>query len=290
MTKVIVFGSNGQVGSELKEMASSFPMLQTIFIDRQTISIEDYENLHSFLINEKPDFVINCAAYTKVDLAEKEVTNAMKINGYAVGHLAKTCQSINTKLIHISSDYTYDNGSRHPLKESDANLPKSIYAKSKLLGDRLALEFNPQTIILKTSWVYSFYGHNFVKTMIKLSLQRSELTIVDDQYGCPTSAQDIANTIYTIIYHITSNPDFDKYGIYNFANEGVTNWKAFAEEIFLLSNKEVTITGQSTVAYNAPAARPLWSMMNLGKIKSTFPITIHHWRDSLKIMLERYVE
>jgi dTDP-4-dehydrorhamnose reductase len=285
MTRVIVLGASGQLGRDLNGVLNGYANYEVFYKSRAELSIDDYENIKKYINDINPDFVINCAAYTKVDLAEKEISLAMKINAYAVGHLAKACQNIKCKLIHISSDYVYDNGSALPLNETSQTHPKSIYAISKLIGDHLALRNNPQTIILRTSWVYSTYGHNFVKTMIKLAAEKEALTIVEDQIGCPTYSGDLASTIVHIMDHITKAETFQAFGIYNYANEGITNWKEFAKEIFTLIGKDINLTGTTTKAYNAPAPRPLWSKMNLGKVKSTFGLDIPHWTTSLKKMI-----
>jgi dTDP-4-dehydrorhamnose reductase len=286
MATLLILGSQGQLGRDLTDLLEQTKHTVHSY-SRATLSIDDYEIVQNKIVNIKPDYVINCGAYTKVDLAEKEILACMKTNGYAVGHLAKSCQVTNSKLIHISSDYVYDNNTTLPINEDDATNPRSIYALSKLIGDNLAMKYNDRTIILRTSWVYSSYGHNFVKTMLKLAEQKDHLTIVDDQVGCPTYSGDLAKVILHIIDHIENNPNFKEYGIYNYANEGVTNWKEFAEQIFKIIHKEIKLSGTSTQAYNAPTPRPLWSVMDLSKIKKTFVIEIPYWTESLSHVITK---
>ncbi len=284
--KILVLGSNGQLGSELKELHNLFPDYKFIFADRSSIDISDNGSFDK-IVSLQPNFVINAAAYTAVDKAETEVQEAMNINAFAVGFIAKACKQINAVLLHISSDYVYHGNYTMPMKENFETKPKNIYAISKLNGEKLAQQFNDKTIIIRASWIYSIFQNNFVKTMLKLSETRSELSIVHDQIGAPTNAKDLANAIMQIVDYIKINPSENVYGIYNYANEGTTNWMEFAAEIFRIKNRSVLLKGISTEAYNAPALRPKWSVMNLDKIKNTFKLQIPHWKESLEKMLSQ---
>lgn len=283
--RILVLGSDGQLGKELYHIHSDKSEYEFSFVNRRQLDIvsEDVgEKIHKY----NPEIIINCAAYTAVDKAESDWLICRKINQTGVSNIAKTAKNLGAILIHISSDYVYHINNGKPLREDEPCHPQSIYAISKANGENLARHFNDKTIILRTSWIYSQFGGNFVKTMIKLSETKKELTIVDDQIGCPTYAKDLANAILQIIDYISQNPSAKEiYGVYNFTNEGLTNWKEFAQEIFELSGIRMEIDATSTKSYGAPAPRPLWSVMSLSKIKSTFKIRIRHWREALKDML-----
>ncbi len=279
--KVVILGAGGQVGKCLLDSLPNHESYEIHSFNRNELDLIEYENVRQALSEIAPQVVVNCGAYTQVDKAEKDIANAYKSNAYAVGHLAKSCKAIGAKLIHISSDYVYNNQTNLPITESVETNPKSIYAKSKLMGDDLCLKLNPSSFIIRTSWVYSPYSNNFVKTMIKLSSTHEQLKIVNDQYGCPTNAHDLSNFIITIIHKICSNSSKLNFGIYNFTNEGITNWKEFAEEIFKNLGSEIEVLPTTTKEYNAPAHRPLWSVMNLNKIKKEFGFFPRHWTIAL---------
>jgi dTDP-4-dehydrorhamnose reductase len=279
---ILVLGSNGQLGQELKRHLAQQDYNGLIFADRSTIDISEEGSIDKILVL-KPSIIINCAAYTAVDTAEKDAAAAMHINATSVGYLAKACNAIDAVLIHISSDYVYHGHHTMPIKEDSNTLPKGVYAVSKAKGDTLATQLHDKTIVLRCSWIYSDYGNNFVKTMLKLAQTRRELTIVNDQFGAPTYAKDIAIAIGIIISKIDELPA--PYGIYNFANEGVTTWYDFAQYIFNNRELNMQLHGTTTAQYNAPAPRPRWSVMNLNKIKSTFHIDIRHWTNAVDEVL-----
>jgi dTDP-4-dehydrorhamnose reductase len=287
MDKILVFGANGQVGMELRDVYQNYGHWDVIFLSRNDGDITNYEVVRKIVLDHKPKFIINSAAYTKVDLAEKEITEAYASNAYAVGNLSKICNEYDVVFIHISSDYVYHNQVFHPIREQDETSPKSNYGVTKLIGDKLCLHFNPKSIVLRSSWIYSKYGNNFVKTMLKLAQTHPFLSIVNDQYGCPTSAKDLAHTVATMIDKIrdSQNPN-ELFGIYNYSNEGVTNWLEFAKNIFKIKGVEIQLTSTTTQIFNAPAARPKWSVMNISKIKKTFGIVPRHWTKALEEMLE----
>ncbi|MGB1216513.1 MAG: dTDP-4-dehydrorhamnose reductase, partial [Saprospiraceae bacterium] len=237
-----------------------------------------------FFHKNKITHCINCAAYTAVDKAESEGETAQKINVNGVSFLAEAAKKNDVTLIHISSDYVYHNEINRPLKEDDIATPKSIYAQTKLDGDVLALKNNKKTFVLRTSWVYSSFGNNFVKTMKRLGAERDALNIVYDQIGTPTYARDLAEVIFKIIEkeNTLDNP----YGVYHFSNEGVTSWYDFALEIFHLENIKCKVTPILSKDYPTPAARPTFSIMDKSKIKETFGFKIRHWKESLANCLE----
>jgi dTDP-4-dehydrorhamnose reductase len=283
---VLVLGCDGQLGKELQAQTHLFPEWHFIFTNRSTLDINEDGSIDK-IITLKPDVVINAAAFTAVDKAELEINTCTIANTYAVGWIAKACKALNATFIHVSTDYVYHNNGNMPLKETDQTAPKNIYAVSKLNGEKLAMAFNPKTIIIRSSWIYSFYGNNFVKTMLKLAETRTELNVVYDQFGAPTNAADLASTILVITNKINKTPYDNIYGIYNYANEGITTWKAFAETIFEKTNKNIKVNPVTTEIFNAPALRPKWSVLNLSKIKSTFNLKIPHWTTSLAKMLSQ---
>jgi dTDP-4-dehydrorhamnose reductase len=217
-----------------------------------------------------------------VDKAEVEVYEAMNANAYGVARVAKACRLCNAWLIHVSSDYVYHSVYGRPLSEADDTLPKNIYAISKLYGENFALYFNPKTIVVRSSWIYSIYGNNFVKTMLRLGATKNQLSIVSDQHGAPTNAIDLAAALLIISNTLVNHADESLQGIYNFANEGHTTWMDFAKAIFEIKGMAIDAQPTTTVAFNAPAPRPLWSIMDMTKIKSNFGLSIPEWRESLE--------
>lgn len=283
---ILVLGSSGQLGSEIKAICNDYSNFTFYFANRNEIDLQAFDLL-SLIENHRPSYVINCAAYTAVDKAEADQEKALVINGKAMVTLSEAVKNLGATLIHISSDYVYHNqNKRGPLTEIDECYPQSIYANSKLLGENNIRSSIAEHIILRTSWLYSSFGNNFVKTMLKLSETKKELQIVSDQIGAPTYARDLAHSICKII-QVLDHAENKKqlYGTYNFANEGVTSWFDFAKEIFRIKQIEVNVLPTTTKAYNAPAPRPLWSVMSKKKIKENFHLQIDHWRQALIRML-----
>lgn len=286
--KVLVTGSNGQLGSELKELVSNSKLeIQNytfIFADSKSLDIADHQAVERFVVGHDIEAIINCAAYTAVDKAESDIEMADKINHLAVANMAELAKKYSIKLIHISTDYVFNGESFRPYIESDKTNPQSIYGSTKLAGEEAIQRINPKdSIIIRTSWVYSYYGNNFVKTMLRLGRERDTLGVIYDQVGTPTYAKDLAKAILDILPKIQNS----KFKIYNYSNEGVTSWYDFAKEIMSIAKIECKVNPIETVAYPTPAKRPHYSVLNKSKIKSDFGIEIPYWKDSLRDCIKR---
>lgn len=277
---ILVTGANGQLARELKELADQLPDFQFLFTSKEELPIEEQEALAAYFQKYSIQYCINCAAYTAVDKAESEKEKAFLINADAVGNLAAICKTHAAKFIHISTDYVYDGTTGKPLKETDATGPVNVYGRSKLKGEELALEYNASSLVIRTSWVYSSYGANFVKTMLRLFKEKEELKIVSDQIGSPTYAADLAAVILLFIQKIEAGEQLS--GIYNYSNSGVTNWYEFAFAIKEISKSPCNILPTSTSAYKTPAQRPLYSVMDTSKVKEVLQIDIPSWKESLR--------
>lgn len=280
--RILVSGSTGQLGSELKHISKDFPQFALTFKTRKGMDLSSSNSIKKALREKKYDFFINAGAYTAVDKAESDKSTAHKVNAEALSHIAKHCPK-STKIIHISSDYVYHISPLRPIEETDKVSPQSVYAKTKLKGERDLFKLRPDSVVMRTSWVYSSYGNNFVKTMLRLGKDRDSLHIVADQYGAPTYARDIATTLLHMIDRMDMDniDDIPKSGIFNYSNLGLTNWADFAREIFRQAGIKCKVGETTTKAYNAPAPRPLWSMLSKEKIQRAYHIEIPEWRDSL---------
>jgi dTDP-4-dehydrorhamnose reductase len=285
---ILVTGSNGQLGSELQFLAVQFPQFKFIFVDVADLDITDAKAVTRFFNQHNIHFCINCAAYTAVDKAETDIALCRKINATGAANLAKACANIQAMLVHISTDYVYHNRQNTPFKEGDTTSPKGMYAKTKLEGDLKVLKINPLTIVLRTSWVYSTFGHNFVKTMLRYGKERPEMRVVFDQIGTPTYARDLAQAILEILAKVESKEVAiaAAQGVFHYSNEGVTSWYDFAHAIFEIAQINCKVIPIETAAYPTPAKRPPFSVLNKGKIKAVFGIEIPHWKDSLKKCME----
>lgn len=279
--KILVTGANGQLGKELKQLSSSFPQFEFHFLSREDLPIHHFELVRNFFNAYHPAYLINCAAYTAVDRAESETELAFQVNGEAVGVLAAVCKEKNCKLIHISTDYVFDGTATTPYKEDHPTNPKSVYGASKLDGEQQAFRFNPDTIVIRTSWVYSEFGKNFVKTMLKLMPEKEELNVVSDQVGSPTYAADLA----AAILHIISSGKWQA-GIYHYSNEGVISWYDFAVAIKELAGNNCKVNAIPTSAYPTPAKRPAYSVLDKSKIITTFNLQVPGWKKSLETCLK----
>ncbi|MDE3185241.1 MAG: dTDP-4-dehydrorhamnose reductase [Bacteroidota bacterium] len=281
---ILVTGANGQLGNEIKILSKNFTGYRFLFTTKEELSIENTESVKAFFKNNHIDYCINCAAYTAVDRAESEKEKAFLINADAVGELAKNCNDNQVKLIHISTDYVYDGSRNEPLKESDSVGPVNAYGSSKLKGEQLALDQNPSTLIIRTSWVYSSFGNNFVKTMLRLFKEKEEINVINDQLGSPTYAADLAAVILLFIDRMQEGKSFS--GIVNYSNDGVTTWYQFAEEIKALVHSNCKINPIPTSAYKTAAERPLYSVLDTSKIRELLDINIPSWKKSLKSCVE----
>lgn len=277
MKKILVTGANGQLGQCLQKISSQFEEFEFIFTDSETLDITDKEEVNDFFWQNAPDFCINAAAYTAVDLAETEVEKAFLVNADGTENLAEACAENNAQFIHVSTDYVFDGENNLAYTEEDFTNPLGVYGASKLAGDELALEVNPCSVILRTSWVYSEFGKNFVKTMLNLFATKEELNIVADQFGQPTNANDLAEGIMKIIKSEKITP-----GIFNFSNLGRISWFDFAEKIAELSDAKIKLNAIETSQYPTPAKRPKNSVLDLDKISKTYAIQLKPWEESLE--------
>lgn len=282
---LLVTGANGQLAREIDVVAAHQNGYNFLFATRDDLPLENREGLELFFEEHRIDYCINCAAYTAVDKAESEQEKAFRINADAVGGLAEICRIHKSKLIHISTDYVYDGSAGIPLKEVDAVRPVNVYGSSKLKGEQLAIEKNPATLIIRTSWVYSSFGNNFVKAMLRLFKERDEINVVADQYGCPTYAADLANVIMIFIDKMKEGSDLS--GIVNYCNEGITSWFEFAKEIKTLVQSNCAINPVPTSSYKTAAKRPLYSVLDTTKIKELLHLEIPFWKESLKRCAEK---
>jgi dTDP-4-dehydrorhamnose reductase len=280
-TTILVTGANGQLGREMQVIAAAYPACNFLFVSRETLSIEDAAAVKDYLDLHTVNVLVNCAAYTAVDKAESEPVKAFAVNGYAVGTLATVCREKNIGFIHISTDYVFDGTATTPYKENDPVHPIGVYGASKLKGEELALQNNPASIIIRTSWVYSSFGNNFVKTMLRLMKERSSINVVDDQLGCPTYAADLAAAVMQIIAGETQTP-----GIYNFSNSGIINWFQFASAIKELSGSSCIVHPIPSSQYPTPAKRPAYSVLDTEKIQTVFGVTVPAWKQSLERCLQ----
>ncbi|MBS1760656.1 MAG: dTDP-4-dehydrorhamnose reductase [Bacteroidetes bacterium] len=280
---ILVSGANGQLGKELKRLSENYPSFSFYFLSKEDMPIHHFEIVRHYFNIYKPAYFINAAAYTAVDRAESEKDRAFQINGEAVGVLAAICKENNCRFMHISTDYVFDGTAiNKPYKEDDQPNPQSVYGASKLKGEEEALRYNSDAIIIRTSWVYSEFGKNFVKTMIKLMGEKELLNVVDDQKGSPTYAADLAEVILQIVASDKWLP-----GIYHYSNSGIINWYDFALAIKEEIKSTCKINPIPTSQYPTPAKRPAWSVLDNQKIQTSYGINPKEWRQSLQICLSR---
>lgn len=277
MEKILVTGSGGQLAKKLQEAATAAPQFQFIFLSKEEMPVQEDERVRSVFNKHQPQYLINCAAYTAVDKAETEKDMAFLVNAAAVKILATVCKEYHTKFIHISTDYVFDGTASVPYKEEAPTNPQGIYGTSKLRGEKYAMQCNPGSIIIRTSWVYAEPGRNFVKTMVKLMGEREEINVVSDQFGSPTYAADLAGAILQIISSGNWQP-----GIYHYSNEGIISWYEFAIAIKELTGSNCKVNPIKTSEYPTAAKRPAYSALNTAKIRETFGISIPGWKESLR--------
>ena len=284
MNNILVTGASGQLGSEIQKLSKEYSQYDFFFTDVTDLDITDLEKVREYCNTNQIKTIINCAAYTAVDKAEEQTDICNAVNHIATINLSTVAKELNIKLVHTSTDYVFNGKNYVPFKEDDITEPINVYGKTKLLGEQAMMDINPKhSIIIRTSWVYSTYGNNFVKTMLKLAETREQLTIIADQVGSPTYAHDLAKTILDILPKINN----DHVEVYHYSNEGICSWYDFAFEIFHQTNTKCKVLPIETKDYPTAAERPQYSVMNKSKIKKTFDIEIPHWKTSLSNCLNK---
>jgi dTDP-4-dehydrorhamnose reductase len=284
MMNVLVTGSNGQLGSELKKIHKDYSYWNFLFLDLPELDITNLASIENFVKDHSITKIINCAAYTAVDLAETNKELAEKVNVMGARNLAQISVKYSISLIHISTDFVFDGKHYLPYEETDMPNPLSVYGRTKLDGENEILRITPNAIILRTSWLYSAFGANFVKTMQRLGSERESLRVIFDQVGTPTWAADLAQTILIVVEHSENQKDIG--GVYHYSNEGCASWYDFATEIMELSQISCLVIPIGTSQYPTPASRPFYSVLNKEKIKHHFGLQIPHWKVSLKKCIE----
>ena len=285
MAVILITGANGQLGNELNIASKNFYGYDFIFTDIDTLDITNSLQISDFINKSQPDWIINCAAYNFVDKAESEPDKADSINALAVKNIIDSIHGSECRLIHISSDYVYDGKASVPYNEDSQTNPLSAYGRSKLAGEKYALR-HPGTMVIRTSWLYSSFGNNFVKTILRHAALKPSLRVVFDQTGSPTYASDLAEAIMFIISGVIRNHFALKAGIYNYSDEGVCTWYDFATEIINIAGLECRVNPVLTRDYRQEAERPAYSVMDKYKIKENYGLLIPHWRSSLKQCLK----
>ncbi|MGD0581322.1 MAG: dTDP-4-dehydrorhamnose reductase [Bacteroidales bacterium] len=280
MSVNLITGAKGQLGNELKVASKKYFGNDFIFTDLDTLDITDGNKLHEFIKKRKPNWIINCAAYNFVDKAEEEQEKARMINGLAVKNIVSVIRDTSCRLVHLSSDYVFDGRSSVPYREADPANPLSVYGKSKLEGEKYAM-LHPQSMVIRTSWLYSSFGNNFVKTILKLASEKDSLKVVEDQVGSPTYAADLANAILNIVAGVNSNQIAFNGGIYHYSDEGSCSWYEFAVAILGEAGIKTPVIPVKTGEYPAVAPRPQYSVLNKSKILENYRLAIPHWRTSL---------
>ena len=284
---ILVTGSNGQLGSEIKDVVTNYKDFNFFFRDLPELNICNADALNTFILNKNINAVINCAAYTAVDKAEEDVVIAEQVNAKGVLNLVNALEKVDGKLIHISTDYVFDGNNLLPYKELDPVSPIGVYGKTKRAGELAVINSDIDSIVIRTSWLYSAYGNNFLKTMLKLGHDRDELGVIFDQVGTPTNASDLAKTCLDILSDKSSENISANGKIYHYSNEGVASWYDFATAIMELGSLDCKVRPIETKDYPTPAKRPHYSVLNKTKIKTDFNIEIPYWRDSLEKCIEK---
>ena len=288
---VLVTGSSGQLGQSLQFIAPNYPQIDFVFCDSKTLDITNLENCETIFSKYKPNFCINAAAYTAVDKAENEPEKAFAINVTGAKNLAEVSKKYDTILLHISTDFVFDGNKKTPYLEQDLPNPTGVYGKTKLDGEKAIQQVWEKHFIIRTSWVYSQFGNNFMKTMLRLASERDTISVVNDQIGTPTNAVDLAEVLIKIICHTERSRSANNsqlatfnFGIYNFSNEGQCSWYDFAKKIFEINNISINLLPIPTSSFPTPAKRPSFSVLDKTKIKKVFGIEINNW----EISIEKY--
>ena len=279
---VLVTGSSGQLGQSLQFIAPNYPQIDFVFCDSKTLDITSLENCETIFSNYKPDFCINTAAYTAVDKAESEPKKAFAINVTGAKNLAEVSKKFDTVLLHISTDFVFDGNKKTPYLEQDLPNPTGVYGQTKLDGEKAIQEVWEKHFIVRTSWVYSQFGNNFMKTMLRLASERDTISVVNDQIGTPTNAVDLAEILLKLVTEHSKLNAENLYGIYNFSNEGQCSWYDFAKKIFEINNISINLLPIPTTSFPTPAKRPSFSVLDKIKIKTIFGIEINNWEESLR--------
>lgn len=282
---VLVTGANGQLGQAIQSISGNYPEIDFVFCDSSSLDITNSENVNQIFEKVKPNYCINAAAYTAVDKAESEQEKAISINVIGAKNLAEICKENHTILLHVSTDFVFDGNKSTPYSEEDIPNPTGVYGQTKLDGEKAIQETFDQYYIIRTSWVYSQFANNFMKTMLRLGSEREHLSVVNDQVGTPTNAVDLAEALVKIICHTersrSASSTISNFGIYNFSNEGSCSWYDFAKKIFEVNNITIDLTPIPTTSYPTPARRPAYSVLDKSKIKKAFDLQINNWEDSL---------
>lgn len=288
MKKILITGSNGQLGSSLQQLSGGYPRFQFLFTDVDTLDICDAEAVNAFVQAHEVSYIVNCAAYTAVDKAEEDADLCTRINRDAVQNLGQAARLVGAKVIHVSTDYVFDGTNHRPYVESDSTCPISVYGHTKLAGEQLLQAACPHSVIIRTAWLYSTYGNNFVKTVLRLGSERDELRFIFDQVGTPTSALDLA----AAILHILEQGEAGHFhpGIYHYSNEGVCSWYDFATKVVQLAGLKARVLPIETKEYPTLATRPPYSVLNKTKIKVTYGLAIPHWEESLRVCLAQLIK
>lgn len=273
---ILITGANGQLGNAIQKLASQCPGCKFYFTDIDSLDILDKEQISDFVRINQVQYIVNCAAYTAVDKAEDNADTAMRINCDAVRNIGEVAKTFHVKVIHISTDYVFDGTGTRPYREDDPTNPTSVYGSTKLAGDTILQQICSESVIIRTAWLYSEYGTNFVKTMIRLGMERSDLNVVSDQIGTPTYAGDLAEAIVSILNHPVFTP-----GIYHYSNEGICSWYDFASEIMKQAQLDCQVHPIPAKDYPTPAKRPAYSVLDKTKIKQVYGISIPKWETSL---------
>ena len=289
--KILVTGANGQLGMELQQLAPGNPGFDFVFTTREQLPLDDLNAINRFISEHKPQYCINCAAYTAVDKAESEKELAYRVNAEAPGEMAAACKKNNIQFIHVSTDYVFNGNGTAPYKEDEQTDPVNLYGASKLEGEKLVMKNDPNAIIIRTAWVYSEFGKNFVKTMLRLMADKEQISVVSDQYGTPTYAADLAEAIMKIISTFENptshSPLTTHNGIYHFSNEGQITWYDFAVAIKDIIGSSCKVNPITTPQYPTPAKRPAYSVLDKTRIRDTFNIPIKDWKASLTVCLDK---
>ena len=281
---VLITGANGQLGQAIQSIVGNYPSIDFVFCGSSELNITDIINCETIFKKYKPQFCINAAAYTAVDKAELEPEKAYAINVVGAENLAAVCKIHDTILLHVSTDFVFDGLATEPYSEEAVPNPTGVYGLTKLQGEQAIQNTWEKHFIIRTSWVYSQFANNFMKTMLRLASERESLSVVSDQIGTPTNAVDLAECLLTIITFDFRLLTFDCYGIYNFSNEGQCSWYDFAKEIFRVNNISINLQPIPTTAYPTPAKRPAYSVLDKSKIIQVFGIEIKNWEESLKLI------